>query len=112
MTIMDFLRKLFVSYASVLLGLGLLMVHSASVTSRPTDFEEIHLSRHLTFLAAGLIAAAVAAFLPAAFWKRAAPWLFLATLMLLLAVLLPGIGVRVKGAQRWIRYAGFSLQPS
>lgn len=109
---MELLRKLFVSYACVLLGLGLLMVHSASVTSRPTDFEEVYLSRHLLFLAIGVVAAGVAAFLPADFWKRAAPWLFLITLLLLAAVLVPGIGVRVKGAQRWIRYGGFSIQPS
>jgi cell division protein FtsW len=108
----NLLRKLFVSYICVLLGLGLLMVHSASVTSRPTDFEEVYLSRHLLFLAAGLAAAATAALLPADFWKRAAPWMFLGTLILLVAVLVPGLGVRVKGAQRWLRYGGFSLQPS
>jgi cell division protein FtsW len=32
--------------------------------------------------------------------------------MLLVLVLVPGIGVRVKGAQRWIRFPGMSLQPS
>lgn len=109
---MDLLRKLFVSYSCVLLGLGLLMVHSASVTSRPTDFEEIYLSRHLLFLAVGLTAAGIAAVQPPEFWRRAAPWLFLITVALLIAVLIPGIGTRVKGAQRWIRYGGFSLQPS
>jgi cell division protein FtsW len=108
----DLLRKLFVSYVCVLLGLGLLMVHSASVTSRPSDDEEVYLSRHLVFLLIGLTAAAVAAVLPSKVWRRAAPWIFVATLVLLAAVLIPGIGVRVKGAQRWIRYAGFSLQPS
>lgn len=109
---MELLRKLFVSYICVLLGLGLLMVHSSSVTSRPTDFEEIYLSRHLVFLLLGVVAGCVAATLPAKFWQAAAPWLFLVTLALLIAVLIPGIGVRVKGAQRWIRYGGFSLQPS
>ncbi len=109
---MDLLRKFFVSYVCVLLGLGLLMVHSASVTSRPTEFEEIHLSRHLQFLAIGLIAAGIAAVQRPEFWRRAAPWLFLITMVLLTAVLIPGVGIRVKGAQRWLRYGGFSLQPS
>lgn len=109
---MPLLRKLFVAYVCVLLGLGLLMVHSASVTSRPTDFEEVYLSRHLIFLTIGLTIAAVAAVQPPSFWRHVAPWLFLLTLALLAAALTPGIGVRVKGAQRWIRYAGFSLQPS
>lgn len=109
---MELLRKLFVSYICVLLGLGLLMVHSASVTSRPTDFEEVYLSRHLLFLALGVVAGGIAAMMPAKFWKAVAPLLFLVTLALLIVVLIPGVGVRVKGAQRWLRYGGFSLQPS
>jgi len=32
--------------------------------------------------------------------------------LLLVAVLVPGVGTRVKGAQRWIRLLGWSLQPS
>jgi len=108
----ELIRKLFVSLVCVLLGLGLLMVHSSSVTSRPTDFEEVYLSRHLMFLAVGVVVAALAAVQPPDFWRRAAPWLFWGTLILLVAVLIPGVGVKVKGAQRWLRYAGFSLQPS
>jgi cell division protein FtsW len=38
--------------------------------------------------------------------------MFLATVILLAAVLVPGIGRQVKGAQRWIRYGSFSIQPS
>jgi cell division protein FtsW len=34
------------------------------------------------------------------------------TLALLVAVLIPGIGTRVNGAQRWLRYGPMSLQPS
>ena len=105
-------HKLFLALAGLLLGFGLLMVHSASITSWPTEFEQIYLSRHLLFLTIGLTAATIAACLPPGFWKAAAPWLFLATLILLVAVLVPGIGTRVKGAQRWIRLAGFSIQPS
>lgn len=109
---MDLPHKLFLALAGLLLGFGLLMVHSASITSWPTEFEQVYLSKHLLFLAVGLVAATVAASLPPAFWKSAAPWLFLATVILLVAVLVPGIGSRVKGAQRWIRILGYSLQPS
>ena len=109
---MDFHRQLFVSLTLLLVGFGLLMVHSASVTSWPTEFEQVYLSRHLVFLSIGLVVIAIAATRPPVFWKAAAPWLFVLSVLLLVLVLVPGIGVRVKGAQRWIRLPGVSAQPS
>ncbi|MDB5346137.1 MAG: cell cycle protein [Schlesneria sp.] len=109
---MDFQRQLFVALTLLLVGFGLLMVYSASVTSWPTQFERVYLSRHLMFLSIGLVAAIIAGTRPPEFWKHVAPWLFVLTIMLLLAVLVPGIGSRVKGAQRWVRIAGISVQPS
>ena len=105
-------RHLFVSFAALLLGFGLLMVHSASVTSWPTEFEQVYLSRHLMFLGIGLLSARFAATRKPEFWQRFAPWLFVISIVLLALVLIPGIGVRVKGAQRWIRVPGMSAQPS
>ena len=43
--------------------------------------------------------------------KLAAP-LFFVSILLLVAVLLPGVGSKAGGAARWIRALGFSLQPS
>lgn len=105
-------RRWFITMAAVLLGFGILMVHSASITSRPTNFEQIHLSRHLMFVTLGLGLAAIAAVIPPRWWRTLSPWLFAATLILLVAVLIPGIGTRVKGAQRWLRLGPASLQPS
>lgn len=109
---MDFQRQLYVALTLLLVGFGLLMVYSASVTSWPTHFERVYLSRHLMFLGIGLFAAAIAATRPPEFWKTMAPWLFALTILLLVAVMVPGIGSRVKGAQRWIRVGGVSVQPS
>jgi cell division protein FtsW len=48
--------------------------------------------------------------------RFALPWVFrgiaFVSLLLLFLVLVPGVGVEVNGAQRWIRLAGFQLQPS
>lgn len=105
-------RGFFWALTCVLLGFGVLMVHSASITSWPTNFERVYLTRHLTFLATAVVAASIAATLPARFWYRAAPWIFCGTILLLIVVLIPGIGTSVKGARRWLRFAGWSLQPS
>ena len=105
-------RRWFITLAAVLLGFGVLMVHSASITSRPTNFEQIHLSRHLMFVTLGLALAAIAAATPSNTLRALSPWLFAATLALLVIVLVPGVGTRVKGAQRWLRFGPVSLQPS
>ena len=109
---MDQNQGLFITLASVLLAVGILMVHSASITSWPTEFEQVYLSRHLTFLLLGIMAATVCACLPARFWFHVGPYLFVLTVVLLILVLVPGVGTRVNGAQRWLRYGPLSLQPS
>ena len=45
-------------------------------------------------------------------WQRLAPWLFVAALRLLVAVLVPGVGKGVNGAKRWIPLGFLNLQPS
>lgn len=105
-------RSLLLCLVALLVGLGVVMVHSASITSRPSEFEQIYLSRHLAFLLFALMAATVCAALPAVFWERAAPWLFVVTLLLLGGLMIPGLGVRVNGACRWLRLGPVSVQPS
>jgi cell division protein FtsW len=45
-------------------------------------------------------------------WQKAAPWLFVFGLVLLILVLIPGIGKVVLGARRWIPLGPVNLQPS
>ncbi|MFP5462488.1 MAG: putative lipid II flippase FtsW, partial [Gammaproteobacteria bacterium] len=56
----------------------------------------------------GLLAFAV----PMRIWQRWAPLLFLAGLVLLLLVLIPGVGKVVYGARRWLSLYVINLQPS
>ncbi len=109
---MQLTRDAFVATVLMLLGVGLLMVLSASITSRPSTSDQVYLSRHLVFLAFAITTGLGAALSPPLFWKRIAPWAFLATLVLLAIVLIPGIGTEVNGARRWLRYGPASLQPS
>ncbi len=109
---MDLPRKVFLALVGVLLGLGLLMVYSSSITSRPTEFEWVHLRRHLAAAGVGIVLATVAFTRSEKFWRVTAPIWFGLTMLLLIAVLIPGLGTKVKGAHRWIRIAGVSVQPS
>ncbi|MFP6765097.1 MAG: putative peptidoglycan glycosyltransferase FtsW [Planctomycetaceae bacterium] len=101
---------LFLSLATVLIGFGVLMVHSASITSRPTEFEQIYLKRHILFLGLAVIAASTIAAIPPRYWMQLAPWMFLGTVLLLGATLIPGVGHSANGAQRWLRWELCSLQ--
>jgi len=105
-------RKLLIFSTAALAGLGLLMVYSSSMTARPSFSDQNYLTRQLVFLAMGVVAAAIASRLPVEFWKMAAVPMTVLSILLLAAVLLPGVGARVNGAQRWFRIAGISVQPS
>lgn len=105
-------HKAFVAAAGLLLAWGALMVYSASITSRPSEHETVYLSRQAAYLGVALTAAGLAALLPAAWWRHLSPALFAATTLLLVAVLIPGVGVTVNGARRWLRLGSVSLQPS
>ena len=101
----------------VLLLVGMVMVYSASIAiaeagrftgNHPTYF----LVRHAVFLAIGLVAAACAFQVPLSTWQQLSPWLFVAGVVLLALVLVPGVGRDVNGARRWLSLGVANLQPS
>ena len=100
-----------------LLAWGLVMVYSASIAipDNPKFAKYTHgyfLSRHLLFMAMAFVAALLTFQVPMSIWEKVAPWLFVASLVLLAAVLLPFIGKAVNGARRWIGLGFMSFQPS
>jgi cell division protein FtsW len=100
-----------------LLAWGLVMVYSASIAMpdnpRFANYASTHfLSRHAAYLVVGFVAALLAFQVPMAVWERWAPWLFVLSLLLLIAVLIPGVGRVVNGARRWLMLGPVSFQPS
>ena len=100
-----------------LLALGLVMVYSASVAMpdnpkfaryTPTHF----LLRHAMSIVMAVLAAIVVVQVPVHVWEKAAPWLFVGALLLLVLVLVPFIGKGVNGARRWIPLGFTNFQPS
>ena len=101
----------------LLAALGLVMLYSASIAtaeaSRYTGQNPAYfLLRQAVFLAASALAGALVFLVPARGWQKAAPWLFLCGLVLLVLVLVPGLGREVNGARRWLDLRVVSLQPS
>lgn len=106
------LGHLFAALTAILLCVGVQMVQSASLTSRPSHLDELFLSRHLTWLGISVIAAWQVSRIDAERWENCSRLLFWCFLVLIVSVLVPGIGARINGASRWIRIGGFSFQPS
>jgi cell division protein FtsW len=100
-----------------LVALGLVMVYSASVALpdnpkfaryAPTHF----LGRHAISIAIAFAASLAVLQVPIRFWEKWAPWVFVASLALLVLVLVPFIGKGVNGARRWIPLGVMNFQPS
>jgi len=100
-----------------LLVWGLVMVYSASVAmpDNPKFARYAHthfLLRHAISLGVAFAMALLAFQVPVATWEKLAPWLFVASLVLLMLVLVPFIGKGVNGARRWISLGFMNFQPS
>ena len=100
-----------------LLMWGLIMVYSASVAMPDNPkfarYSQFHfVIRHSVSLVIATVCALLAFQVPVATWERAAPWLFVLSLVLLMMVLVPFIGKGVNGARRWISLGVMNFQPS
>jgi cell division protein FtsW len=100
-----------------LMALGLVMVYSASIqlpdNPRFANYTPTHFyTRHILSIAIAGIAAGVVLTIPIQTWEKAAPWIFVAALVLLIAVLMPFIGKVVNKSRRWIPLGFMNFQPS
>jgi cell division protein FtsW len=68
--------------------------------------------RQLAFCAAGLVFFYLGLRIPPGRMRASGPWLLIAGVVLLVAVLVPGIGALRNGARAWFAVGSFSLQPS
>jgi cell division protein FtsW len=97
-----------------LLLFGLVMVTSASISiaAQDTGNPFYFLERQLLTALVGAAAAVLVFCFRLERWERLAHVLFAVAIVMLLAVLVPGLGEVVNGGRRWLRLAGFSFQVS
>lgn len=107
--------QLVLGVTSILLGLGLIMVLSASsIFARTTTGDSFYIfKRQLIFAVLGVIGAFVGANIRIDLLRKLVyPFLFL-TVGLILATFIPGVGIASHGNRNWLPLFGsFQLQPS
>jgi cell division protein FtsW len=103
----------------LLMLLGMVMVYSASIALPDSpkfaylgNKNSYFLVRQAVYIVISLVAGMFVFRVPVALWQRLAPAMFIVTLLLLALVLVPGIGVSVNGARRWLSLKVTNLQPS
>ncbi len=98
----------------MLTGIGVVTVYSASmVYDIHQGLAPDHFAiRQLAAAILGLAAMGGCTFIPYHFWYKHAAKIMLAALLLLVAVMVPGIGHKSLGATRWIGTASVHVQPS
>ncbi len=93
---------------------GIVMVYSASSVMAAKKYHDgfYFLKRQGIFALMGLAVMYGVMQVDYHVWRKFAVPVLLGCLILLVLVLIPGIGGSAGGASRWIRFPGFSLQPS
>jgi cell division protein FtsW len=97
-----------------LVGMGVVMVYSTSAIIAGDRFGDPYyfLKKQALYAAIGFVLMILMMFFPYEILKRFAYPILILSILLLIAVLIPGIGHRAGGAMRWLKIQSFSFQPS
>jgi cell division protein FtsW len=100
--------------ALVLSLLGLIMVFSASGVVAANRFHDsvFFLKRHVAWLLLGCLLMHLASRVEYRVWRTLSVPLLALSAVLLVAVLIPSVGVAAKGARRWLKFGPISIQPA
>ncbi len=100
--------SLFISF------IGLVAVYNASVVEAFNDFNDKYyfVKQQFTWLILGLIVYFVVSRLNPKFFKKISLIFFVVALITMILVLIPGLGMKLQGARRWVSLGLFRFQPS
>ena len=99
---------------AALVGLGAVMVFNVSYFHGQERIgDAMHFFRkHVASILLGIVAGGIAFCIPSARYRQLAYPLLAVAFILLIAVLIPGVGARRSGAQRWFPLGPISFQPT
>ncbi len=100
--------------ALTLLGLGLVMVASSSISIAERQLSEplYYFWHQLSYSIIGLTAGIIFFKIPLDFLQKSGPILIVISMVLLIMVFIPSLGKEVNGSMRWLNLGVFSLQVS
>ncbi len=103
-----------VAIVLVLLALGVVMLASTSSVKGDTSFHDPHyfVKRQVVWLIVALIAGTLASLIDYHWWQRLAIPLIAVSVLLLLLVFVPHIGMKIGGSRRWLHLGLMNFQPS
>ncbi|MBE8222208.1 MAG: putative lipid II flippase FtsW [Bdellovibrionales bacterium] len=92
---------------------GLVHIYSSSYIFALEEYgnQLYFFNKQLLFTIFSLIIFYITIKTPWTFIVRVSPWVFFFILLLLILTLIPGLGTKVGGAKRWLRFNSFSIEP-
>lgn len=93
--------------------LGVVMVYSSSSIMAAERYSDgfYFLKRQGAYALVGFMMMAGAIYFDYQYWRKLAIPLLLGSMVLLILLFVPGLGVKAGGAARWLRVSGLTLQP-
>ena len=108
------LDSLFIACVTSLILIGLVMVASSTIDFAAAKFSNplFFLQKHLIFICLGVLILYIVARIKMKFYFDYGQYFLIASIMLSLLVHIPGLGLTINGATRWINLGFFTLQIS
>ena len=108
------LDSLFIACVTSLILIGLVMVASSTIDFAAAKFSNplFFLQKHLVFICLGVLVLYIVARIKMKFYFDYGQYFLIASIILSLLVHIPGLGLTINGATRWINLGFFTLQIS
>ena len=98
----------------VLSGIGVTMIYSSSAIIALEDYNDpfYFLKKQVLFISIGLVLMLVATHIDYHYLRKLTIPILGISFLMLIAVLIPGLGIEKNGAKRWLNIGGIIFQPS
>jgi cell division protein FtsW len=105
--------KPFLIITSLLVIVGLIIFSSAIIMLiGSVKYDSVRFNQYGLGLIGGLILMYTCYKIPISFWRSSSFYIYIGTIILMILVFVPHVGILHGGSKRWIQVLGFSFQPA